>query len=315
MTRSGAASDTAIVNALTVDVEDYFHVSAFDSVVARSEWSSFESRVAGNTERLLTIFRDAGVRATFFVLGWVAERAPRLVRTIAAEGHEIASHGYAHQLLYRLGPQSFREDLRRARHELEHAAGAPVVGYRAPSFSVTAESLWALDVLIEEGYLYDASIFPVHHDRYGIPAAPRHCHRIERPGGAIWEVPASTIRRGGINLPVGGGGYFRLLPYAWTRWGIATLNTAERQPAVFYVHPWEIDADQPRIPAPVLSRWRHYTGLARTERRLHRLVADFRFGPLISLLEPALDFGALRFGLPVAPPMPRPAPVTAATAV
>jgi polysaccharide deacetylase family protein (PEP-CTERM system associated) len=269
-----------VVNAMTVDVEDYFHVSAFDGVVPRRRWDHLESRVCANTERLLQMFDDTGVRATFFVLGWVAERWPSLVRAIASQGHEIASHGYGHRLVYDQTPRQFRDDLRRSKVELEAAALAPVVGYRAPSYSITSRSLWALDILIEEGFRYDASIFPVHHDRYGIPVSARHPYRIERPKGALWEAPASTVRWAATNLPVAGGGYFRILPYTWTRWGIARLNRVERRPAIFYLHPWEIDPDQPRLDAPFVSRFRHYRNLHKTETRLRALLGDFAFAPM-----------------------------------
>lgn len=269
-----------ITNAMTIDVEDYFHVSVFDGALPRHRWATLESRVVRNTERLLAVFEEAGVHATFFVLGCVAERFPELVARIAALGHEVASHGYAHRLVYDQMPAAFRDDVRRAKDVLETAVQTAVVGYRAPSYSVTARSLWALDVLIEEGYQYDASIFPVHHDRYGIPLSPRHPFTVTRPAGALTEVPASTIRFGRVNLPVGGGGYFRILPYAWTRWGIARLNRVENKPAVFYLHPWEIDPDQPRLPAGVLERFRHYRNLHVTEGRLRQLLADFRFGPM-----------------------------------
>jgi polysaccharide deacetylase family protein (PEP-CTERM system associated) len=267
-----------VLNVLTVDVEDYFHVSAFAPHVARSQWDSFESRVCGNTERLLEIFGAARVRATFFVLGWVAERFPGLVRQIVSAGHELASHGHHHGLVYDGSSRDFRDDLRRAKAALEAAAGVPVLGYRAPSFSITRRSMWALDVLISEGYAYDASIYPIHHDRYGIPDWPRHIHRVDRSGGSLWEVPGSTVRWGRTNLPVGGGGYFRLLPYAWTRRAIRRLNEVENQPAVFYLHPWEIDPNQPRIRSSVLSTLRHYRNLAKTEGRLRQLLTEFRFG-------------------------------------
>jgi polysaccharide deacetylase family protein (PEP-CTERM system associated) len=273
-----------VVNAMTVDVEDYFQVSAFEDRVARSDWDNFESRVCGNTDRLLQIFSDANVRATFFVLGWVAERFPGLVRRIHEAGHELASHGYAHRLVYETGVEEFREDLRRARIAIEAAAGVPVLGYRAPSFSITRQSLWALDVLIEEGYVYDSSIYPIHHDRYGIPDWFREIRRVERAGGSIWEIPGSTMRWAGTNFPIGGGGYFRLLPYGWTRLGIERLNTVEHRSAVFYLHPWEIDPDQPRIPGNGLSRVRHYRNLDKTEDRLRRLLKDFRFGPVGNVL-------------------------------
>ena len=282
-----------IANALTIDVEDYFQVSAFDAVVPRDSWASHESRVCRNTERLLQIFGDAGVRGTFFVLGWVAERFPHLVRQIAAAGHEIGSHSYGHRLVYDLTPQAFREDVRRAAAAISGAAGVQVLGYRAPSFSVTERSLWALDILIEEGYVYDASIFPVRHDRYGIPGSPRQFHQITRGGRTLWECPSSTVRVGGVNLPTGGGGYFRLLPYTWTGWGISQINR-EGRPAMFYLHPWEVDPDQPRIDAPALARLRHYGNLHKTEGRLKRLLAEFAWAPLAEVLalEPAIAPGA-----------------------
>ena len=272
------------LNAMTIDVEDYFQVSAFEPHVDRRDWLRFESRVCRNTDRLLEILARADVQATFFVLGWVAEQFPALVRRIVAAGHELASHGYEHRLIYELEPEAFRSDLRRARLALEAAAGVPVMGYRAPSYSVTRKSLWALDVLIEEGYLYDSSIYPIHHDRYGMPDWRRHIHQITRPAGAIWELPGSTVRVFGTNLPIGGGGYFRLLPFAWTRHGFRQVNRNERQPAVFYLHPWEIDPAQPRLKAPVRSRIRHYHNLRKTEARLVRLLSEFRFGPVTRVL-------------------------------
>ena len=272
------------MNAMTIDVEDYFHVSVFEKTVDRSRWDTLETRVRANTGRLLDLFDERGVRGTFFVLGWVAERYPDLVKAIAARGHELASHGYAHRLVYDQTPEVFREDVRRAKDLIEAAAAQPVRGYRAPSFSVTSRSLWALDVLVEEGYTYDASIFPIRHDRYGIPGAPRWPHAIDRGRGRIFEVPGSTVRIGSTNLPVAGGGYFRILPYAWTHWGIARVNRTERQPAIFYLHPWEIDPGQPRLPASRLGRFRHYRNLGKVEPRLRRLLADFSFGPLRHVL-------------------------------
>ena len=280
-TGSAAAS---IVNAMTVDVEDYFHVSAFEHTVPRSQWDSLESRVVRNTERLLDLFEKANVHATFFVLGWVAARYPALIRRIADAGHEIASHGFGHRLIYDQSPGEFREDLRKSRAAIGDAAGATVSGYRAPSFSITPRSLWALDIIREEGFTYDASVFPIRHDRYGLPSAPRHFYSMERSGGTLWECPGSTVRVAGNNLPVAGGGYFRLLPYGWTRWGISRLNQLERRPAIFYLHPWEIDPDQPRLPGSRLSKFRHYTNLAKTESRLKRLLSEFRFAPLGDLV-------------------------------
>ena len=275
-----------IVNAMTVDVEDYFQVSAFDDVVPRERWSEFPSRVTVNTTKLLDIFAQHSVLATFFVLGWVAERFPELVRQISAAGHELASHGYGHRLVYSQTPAEFREDVRRAKGLIEDLSGRAVSGYRAPSYSITSRSLWALDVLIEEGYLYDASIFPIRHDRYGIPDAPRHRHVLDRAAGRLAEAPPSTVRLGSVNLPIAGGGYFRILPYWWSRWGIARLNQREGEPAVFYLHPWEIDPEQPRLEASALSRFRHYRNLRHTEGRLRRLLADFPFsqlGPLMGV--------------------------------
>ena len=292
-----------IINAMSVDVEDYFQVSAFDHVVSRAGWDRFDSRVTRNTNRLLELFDRAGVRSTFFVLGWVAERFPALVRQIAAAGHEVASHGYHHQLVFTQTPQQFRDDVRAAKRTLEDVIGAPVAGFRAPSYSIIESSLWALDILIEEGYVYDTSIFPIHHDRYGIPGAARHAHVIERPAGRLIEMPASTVRMAGVNLPIAGGGYFRLLPYAWTRWGIRRVNRAERQPAVFYLHPWEIDPEQPKFRVGAATRVRHYGGLGSTASRLARLLKDFRFDSIASVLArlPATAVIALPRAAPVYP--------------
>jgi polysaccharide deacetylase family protein (PEP-CTERM system associated) len=273
-----------IVNAMTVDVEDYFQVSAFERVVARTEWDQFESRVGRNTERLLALFADAEVSATFFVLGWVADRFPVLVRRIAEAGHEIASHGYWHRLIYETTPREFREDIRRAKGAIENACGQQVLAYRAPSYSITDRSLWALDVLVEEGFAFDASIFPIHHDRYGIPHSPRHPYWIERQSGGLWELPGSTVRWGGQNVPIGGGGYFRLFPYAWTKRGIEHVNGSEGQPVMFYLHPWEIDPEQPRLSGPLVGRFRHYQHLGKTEERLRRLLSDFSFGSATSMM-------------------------------
>lgn len=277
MTARREARKTSVVNAMSIDVEDYFHVSVFDGIVPRSRWERMESRVCANTERLLAIFEEFGVRSTFFILGWVAERHPALVRDIAARGHEIASHGYAHRLIYDQTPEAFRRDVRHAKRLLEDASGRRVVGYRAPSYSVTSRSLWALDILLEEGYEYDSSIFPIRHDRYGIPVSERKPYRIDRAVGSLVEVPGSTTRLGPLNLPVAGGGYFRLLPYWWTRWGISRVNRLEKRPAVFYLHPWEIDPDQPRLQAGRLGHFRHYRNLEHTETRLRRLLTDFSF--------------------------------------
>jgi polysaccharide deacetylase family protein (PEP-CTERM system associated) len=281
---AAAASASRVVNAMTIDVEDYFHVSVFDGVVPRSQWEQLEARVTSNTDRLVDLLAEYQVTATFFILGWVAERCPDLVRRIASQGHEIASHGFAHRLVYDQTPAAFRDDVKRAKAMLESIAGRRVHGFRAPSYSVTPRSLWAIDVLIEEGYTYDASIFPIRHDRYGIPSSPRHPFRFERNGRVLVEAPASTVRIGSMNLPIGGGGYFRILPYGWTRWGIDRVNRVEKRPAIFYLHPWEIDPGQPPLRAGILSRFRHYHNLAATEQRLRRLLTDFKFGPLLGLV-------------------------------
>ena len=274
-------------NALTVDLEEYFQVAAFAGVIDPGDWERYPPRAGECTRRILDLFDRYGVRGTFFVLGWVAEREPAVVREIRRRGHEIASHGYAHQLIYRQGPDLFRRDIRRARGILEDITGEPVRGYRAPSYSITAASLWALDILIEEGFSYDSSIFPIRHDIYGIPDAPRFPHDISRPAGTIREFPISTVqigRRGsGVRLPVGGGGYLRLLPAAWFRRSFRRLNRLG-QPAVLYFHPWEIDPGQPRIAAGLRSRFRHYLNLERMEGRLESLLATLPFAPMGEVL-------------------------------
>jgi polysaccharide deacetylase family protein (PEP-CTERM system associated) len=269
----------SVPNALTVDVEDYFHVSALAPSIHRDTWTSRESRVVGNTHKLLDMFEQISVRGTFFVLGWVAERHPQLVRDIAAGGHEIACHGFSHRLVYEQSPAEFHEETLHSKNVLEDITGSAILGYRAASYSIVRESLWALDVLVELGFAYDSSIFPVRHDRYGIPDAERAPHRLSTPGDkVIVEWPLSTARLVGFRFPVSGGGYFRLMPYWLTRWGLASINQRELRPFVFYLHPWEIDPDQPRISASWLSRFRHYTNLEKCEERLRRLLSEFRFG-------------------------------------
>lgn len=276
----------SLPNALTVDVEDYFHVSALAPSIERSSWASRESRVVGNTKRLLDLFDQFGAKGTFFVLGWVAEHYPQLVSDIAARGHEIACHGLSHRLVYEQSPDEFREETRRAKKLLEDITGASVLGYRAASYSIVRSSLWALDTLAELGFAFDSSIFPVRHDRYGIPDAERAPHRLSTPGGrAIVEWPLSTANVAGFRLPVSGGGYFRLLPYWLTRWGLASINRSESQPFIFYLHPWEIDPQQPRVAASLLSRFRHYTNLDKCEARLQRLLGEFDFGTVRDSLE------------------------------
>jgi polysaccharide deacetylase family protein (PEP-CTERM system associated) len=273
-----------LTNAITVDLEEYFQVEGFTDTVSRNEWPRWESRIEHSTHLLLDIFAHHRVSATFFTLGWIGERHSDLIRVVAGAGHEIACHGYEHQLIYRLTPDEFRRDIRRAKRVLEDAVGDPVVGYRAPSYSITAASTWALDVLIEEGFRYDSSIFPIYHDRYGIPNAERFIHTIRRPAGEIVELPPSTVAIGPLNLPLAGGGYFRLFPYEVFRRGLRHINGRERQPAVFIVHPWEVDPDQPRVPGTRLNVWRHRLNLGRTLGRLECLLSDFRFCSVSQLL-------------------------------
>lgn len=272
-----AVPGARLVNAMTVDVEDYFQVEAFARTVARDAWEGFPRRVEANTDRILALFAAAGVRATFFTLGWVAERHPLLVRRIVAAGHELASHGYGHARVVTLSPEQFRQDVVRAKALLEDIGGVPVAGYRAPTFSIGAATPFAYPVLAETGHRYSSSIYPVRHDLYGAPDAPRFPHAVA--GGALWEVPMTTIRMRGQNLPISGGGYFRLLPYAVFRRGLAAFNRAEGRGGMFYTHPWEIDPGQPRIDgAGRLSRFRHYLNLARTAPRLELLLRDFAWG-------------------------------------
>ena len=269
----------SITNALTVDVEDYFHVAALAPSIHRDSWGARESRVVLNTQRLLALFERFDVRGTFFVLGWVAERYPQLVKNIAAGGHEIACHGFSHRLVYEQSPEEFYEETSRAKRLLEDITGSAVLGYRAASYSIVNESLWALDILVDLGFVYDSSIFPVHHDRYGIPDAQRTPHRLLTPNNqSIVEWPLSTAKAFGFRLPVAGGGYFRLLPYWLTHWGLASINRREQLPFIFYLHPWEIDPEQPRVSASWLSQFRHYTNLGICEARLQRLLGEFRFG-------------------------------------
>jgi len=271
-------------NALTFDVEEYFHAEAFARVLRPEEWPTLESRVTRSTERLLDILDRERVRATFFVLGWVAERHPSLVREIASLGHEIACHGYGHRMIQHLSRPDFERDVIRAKRALEDAVGRPVLGYRAPTFSIMRATLWSLDVLIEAGFRYDSSIFPVVHDRYGIPDAPRFPHRLKAPGGGeITEFPMSTMTVLGRRLPVAGGGYFRLFPYRVTRRAIARIN-GERQPAMVYLHPWEFDPEQPRLPVGPLTRFRHLVNVGKTEPRLRRLLTEVSFAPASEVL-------------------------------
>jgi polysaccharide deacetylase family protein (PEP-CTERM system associated) len=277
---------TVAVNAMSVDVEDWFQVQAFAGVIDRAAWETLPRRVEANTDRILALFEDAGVRATFFTLGWVAERHPALIRRIVAGGHELASHGYGHELVHAIGPEAFRADLRRAKAVLEDTGGVAVIGYRAPTFSIGRRSApWAHAVLAEEGHRYSSSVFPVRHDLYGEPDAPRAPHRPD-PSGVV-ELPMTTVRLGGRNLPCAGGGWFRLVPYALFRAGLRRVN-AEGSSGLFYFHPWEVDPEQPRVAAGRLARFRHYVGLAAMEARVARLLRDFAWGRMDQVFAPAI---------------------------
>ena len=303
-------NNDTIINALTIDVEDYFQVHAFSDNIRREDWDSFEPRVERNTYRILDILDSTElinpqpetrnpIKATFFVLGWIAERYPNLVREIHKRGHEIACHGYAHQVIFNQTKEEFREDVKRAKGILEELIGEEVIGYRAPTYSITRDTLWALEILHELGFRYDSSIFPIRHDVYGIPDAPRF-HFIwdlngdrpkilQKPGfkiqdsksGKLAEYPISTARILGQKTPIGGGGFFRLFPYWFTKWALKNINNKEEQPFVFYLHPWEIDPEQPRFDhASRLSRFRHYNNLHKTAERFERLLQDFQFGQI-----------------------------------
>lgn len=264
-----------VINAMTVDVEDYFQVSAFEKHIAKSQWDSLQHRVADNTFRILDLFAQHQVKATFFTLGWVAERYPELVRRIVAEGHELASHGYEHIRVTEQTPEQFRADIRKTKQLLEDLSGQVVIGYRAASYSIGAKNLWALEVLEEEGHLYSSSIYPVKHDLYGMPSAPRFAFRPENTQKLL-EIPITTLKIGPKNMPCGGGGFFRLYPYLFSKSAYQYLNAVEKQSGIFYFHPWEIDPEQPRQQnLPFKSRFRHYLNLTRVESRLNNLLNDF----------------------------------------
>ncbi len=273
-----------VVSAFSVDVEDYFHVEAFRHIVDPADWESMEQRVEPSTRRLLGLLDEFDVKGTFFVLGWVAERRPKLVSHILAAGHEVGIHGYDHRPITAMTASGFREDIRRAKGIVEDITGKPVLGYRAPTYSVVKGTLWALDVMLEEGLRYDSSIFPIVHDRYGIPDAERYPWIEERGADRLTEFPISTVRLLGRNLPFVGGGYLRLLPMSYVRWGMRRVTGKEGRPAMLYVHPWEIDADQPVMDVGRLARLRHYGGLGRVEQRLRELLRGFRFGTVRSVL-------------------------------
>jgi polysaccharide deacetylase family protein (PEP-CTERM system associated) len=282
----------AIRNALSVDVEDYFHASAL--AIPREQWTNQEQRASDNTVELLEILGETGTKATFFVLGWLAERYPELVKAIAKDGHEIACHGYSHELIYRQSIEKFTEETRRAKGILEDITGEAVHGYRAASFSIVEESRWALDVVAALGFSYDSSIFPIRHDRYGMPNSKPYAHRLElSEGKSIIEFPPTVIDLGPLRLPVAGGGYLRLYPYAFTRWAMRRIN-AHGRPAVVYVHPWEIDTAQPRAATGMLTRFRHHVNIDKMRARLRRLTRDFEFSPMHAMAQELFPQPALR---------------------
>jgi polysaccharide deacetylase family protein (PEP-CTERM system associated) len=265
-------------NALSIDVEDYFQVSAFEKTIDRNSWDALEHRVEKNLNQTLAIFSDQKVKATFFTLGWVAERYPNLIKSIVEEGHELASHGYGHQRVTDLTPDQFREDVTKAMNILQDISGLKICGYRAPSYSIGKDNLWALEVLAETGHQYSSSIYPIQHDHYGFPEAPRFCFRDEKTG--LIEIPISTVKVMNKLRPAGGGGFFRFYPYAVTRWAINRVNN-EGESTVFYLHPWELDPDQPRQQGiSAKTRFRHYLNLDKTESRLNRLLTDFNWGTM-----------------------------------
>jgi polysaccharide deacetylase family protein (PEP-CTERM system associated) len=273
------------VNAFSIDVEDYFQVAALAPAVSRESWPTREYRVEANTERILNLLAEKNVKGTFFVLGWVAEKSPGLVKRIASAGHEIACHGFSHQLIYKQSQTEFREETTRAKRFLEDVIGQPVLGYRAASFSITRESLWALDVLIDLGFEYDSSIFPIRHDRYGIPGASPAIGRISGPSArTLVEFPMSAATFLGVQVPVSGGGYFRILPYWLTRKGLRQINESAGRPFTFYLHPWEVDPGQPRVKVSAFSTFRHYTNLHKCEARLRQVLTDFSFSTMRDVL-------------------------------
>jgi polysaccharide deacetylase family protein (PEP-CTERM system associated) len=349
-----------MINILTIDLEDYFQVSAFENVVKREDWDKYESRIERNTHRLLNILHECksnfstnctnvspqtsnllpcdsdssprasrltpndGVKATFFCLGWIAERYPDLIREIHRQGHEIACHGHDHRLIYNMSRNEFREDVTKSKKILEDIVGEEVTGYRAPSYSITSKNIWAFEVLIAEGFKYDSSVFPIHHDRYGIPDAPRFPFLVDLNGGndvkfspcaqrltthgqnCLVEFPISTVKLLGINLPISGGGYFRLFPYSLVKKGLRRINEEEDQPFIYYIHPWEIDPDQPRINrSSRKARFRHYVNLDKTEIKLKKLLKDFNFTSLRNILELNKPNGLNKLDKPNKPEQPK----------
>ncbi len=265
-------------NALSIDVEDWFQVSAFAPFIERSRWDDLPCRVERNVDLLLGLMAEHHARATFFTLGWIAERYPEMVRRIVAQGHELASHGYGHQRASDQSPEAFRADVVLAKEILEQTGGVPVIGYRAPSFSIGPANAWAHDVLAQTGHRYSSSVYPVTHDHYGAPDAPREAHRLDN---GLWELPPATVRVGGRNFPMAGGGWFRLMPYRATAWAVRRMNQTDGIPAIAYFHPWEFDPEQPRVEqADAKSRFRHYLNLSRTQSRLSRMLREFQWDRL-----------------------------------
>ncbi|MEO8723839.1 MAG: XrtA system polysaccharide deacetylase [Sphingobium sp.] len=273
-----------IVNALSVDIEDWFQVGAFENTLDRDGWSALEQRVERNSDAVLELFDRAGVKGTFFTLGWVAERYPALMRRIVDAGHELASHGYDHQRVFTFTPDQFRDDLRKSQQLIENTSGMPVTGYRAPSFSIDARNPWAHEILAEEGYVYSSSVAPIAHDHYGWAGSPRFAWK-PVAGSDLLELPVTTARLAGRTVAAGGGGFFRLLPYTFSRWAVRQVNVQDQRPAIIYFHPWEIDPDQPRVVgAPLRSRVRHYTNLGVMAAKLRRLMQDFQWGRVDALV-------------------------------
>jgi polysaccharide deacetylase family protein (PEP-CTERM system associated) len=294
----GSVPHQKILNGLSVDLEDYFHVEAFADRIHPDTWAKYPSRVVANTRRVLEIFQESGARATFFVLGLVAEQEPALVREIAAAGHEVGCHSYLHRRVFKLTPQEFREDTRRARGIIEDAAGVKVAGYRAPTFSISEKSLWALEILAEEGFLYDSSVFPIHHDLYGMPKAPRFPYRWAcAENRTLYEIPPMTVQVFGHNLPAGGGGHLRILPMAYTRWAMRRIRQRDGRAAVVYFHPWEVDPDQPRLPGKLKSKLRHYTNLRNMGNRIREILRGGEFVSLRTLLENQIESGQIQVEL------------------
>ena len=285
LTLTLAEEHPTMVNALTIDLEDYYQVSAFKDAIASDRWNSFESRVERNTHLLLDRLDEAGCKATFFTLGYVAEQHSHVVRLVADRGHEVACHSLRHRTVYEMSYDEFREDTLRAKELLEDITGTAIRGYRAPSFSITDRSLWALTILAELGFAYDSSIFPVRHANYGLPHVPRAPFLVDTPHGPIVEFPMTTLQFGGCRSPFAGGAYFRLLPYWYTRWGIRFVNIKEGRPVCVYLHPWELDSEQPRLAGPFSARLRHYLGLGKLPAKFRDLLREFEFCPLGILVD------------------------------